>query len=211
MGLTLDVTPEQLRRLQEMDLSSDKAVLEALAGDRTEQDAETVTALGAGYQVGSQQMPPFHFGKFPLLEIIDSPFLQAEHTEFSARDIMLTVYVMFKGQAAVMPIANIARRRAAVERGKELATTPELYAVYLDKLQGVEAEWNRFEATAYTFWESLGVTNLQDVASVVIDALNQATEGLSAIPSKNDATQKKSGSTPKRLARWWRWFAEKRR
>jgi len=199
MAVTL--TAAEFDRLQGRKFSDDKDITAALEGLREERESEAASALGGGYQIGSKVMPPVHLGVFPLLEIIESSFLDPDKCEHTLRDIMNAVYVLFKGRDVVRPLSSIARRRERLATFKpDASKDPNGFRIWLDKIDELELEFTAFEDGAAAFWDEVGATSIQEVASTVVAALNHAASGFAAFPGTGDP-EKKSSAT---MRSFWR-------
>lgn len=198
--MAVQMTVEQMQKLQGLDLQSDAQVMEALAGGKpAEVAAETAAALGAGDEAGALHLPPVTMGTVMLLEMIESPLLKSEAEGMTLRDIAAAVYVLAAGEDAVRPVAGIVRRRAALERVKTLAEkSPEHFAVYLRAVEETEAAWAEFDCNAAACLARCGRANPGTVAQQIVTALSDAFSGFAALPGGDGDGKKKTaprGST----------------
>jgi len=175
--------------------SDDPEILEALEGTSAEIASETAAGFGIGYSVGNAVIPPITLGVLPLLDSIDSPFLDGSLGRLSASDIMRALYVLAKGYEACEPVMGIARRKASLHAEREFASKdPELYERYLKRLDDLEKEWMLFDADAADFWDNeVGNScGLQEASETMFLALKDALCGLSAIPGNGGGKKKRA-------------------
>lgn len=198
--MAVQMTVEQMQKLQGLNLESDAQVMEALSGGKPgEVAAETVAALGAGDEAGALHLPPVTMGTVMLLEMIESPLLKADAEGMTLRDIAAAVYVLAAGEEAVRPVAGVVRRRVAVERLKALAEkSPEHFAVYLRAVDEIEAAWAEFDCAAAACLARCGHADPGTVAQQIVTALSDAFSGFAALPGGDGDGKKKTaprGST----------------
>jgi hypothetical protein len=182
-------------KIQKITAKPTPEILSALSGNQEDIASETGAALGVGYHVGNATIPPLTLGVLPLLEAIDSPFVDENAGEnFRVSDILRAVYVMCKGFDATAGIMAMYRRKAALHNERERAAkSPDLYEVYLRQLDSLEQRWIEFDAAAAAFWDNeVGQgAGLGEAAEVVARALKDALAGLAAIPK---GEKKKAGT-----------------
>ena len=187
------LTVEEYKRVSGHDIKNDAELKALLEQEPEDMAGETITALGAGHQVGDIYIPPLTAGVLPLLELIDSPFIKEDETEYGQMAVMSTLYVLINGRAAVLPVMGIARRRNAMAKHKHLASqSPEHFAVYLAACDAIEQEWEVFDNTVAAYFETLGPFDLQGVAEAIVASLNDAMQGFAALPT-DGGDEKKTG------------------
>jgi hypothetical protein len=179
---------------QKLTAAPSRDILAALNGSPIDASSETAAALGVGYELGTLQIPPITLGILPLLEAIESPLIDdGAGDSFSPSDIIRTVYVICEGFDAAKSIMAMSRRKAALHNERERASqSPELYRVYLEKVDALEQKWIEFDTAAAEYWERHVGTSagLVDAAEVISRALKDALAGLAAIPK---GEKKKAG------------------
>ena len=92
---------------------------------------------------------------------------------------------------------GMARRRATIHKEREHASKdPDLYARYLEALDGLEQINIDFDKRAIEFWEThcAGV-GYQEASELMFRALADAFAGLAAIPNRADGDKKKGRLT----------------
>jgi len=173
-------------QIQRVTAQPSAEMLAALNGPRTDIVNETATALGVGYDLGTLRIPPVTLGILPLLEAIESPLVdESAGDNFSPSDIIRTVYVVCKGFDAATSIMAMSRRKAALHNERERATqSPDLYRVYLERVDLMERCWIEFDAQAAAFWDQHvgNSAGLVEAAEIISRSLKDALAGLSAIP-----------------------------
>jgi hypothetical protein len=173
-------------QIQKITAQTPPEIAAVLTGDLADIAGETGAALGVGYQCGALTVPPLTLGVLPLLEAIDSPLVDDKAgDDFRISDIIRALYVMCRGFEATAGIMAMYRRKAALHAERERATkSPEIYEVYLRRVDALESEWIEFDRQASEFWEAeVGNSiSVAGAAEVLARALRDALSGLAAIP-----------------------------
>lgn len=120
-------------------------------------------------------MPPISLGSIYALAMIQSPFV-TDAPEATAIDIMNAVYIVANGKAAIQPIFGLQWRLRAFRQVEKIAAkSPELFAVYLDKLTAISADAANLDRAAMIWWDSLpDVVAMNDAAELINSMINDA-------------------------------------
>jgi len=161
------LTDEQRQAI--MDAGSTPENLDLLKRHRPADSTEPLTMMGAGYPLcDGVYLPPVSLGTVYALAMIGSPFV-TEAEEATPTDIMNAVYLVANGRAAIQPIFGLQWRLRAFRQAEKIAKlSPEMFAVYLDRLVAVSSEGAALDKAAFTWWESLPeAVPLNDAAALV--------------------------------------------
>jgi len=168
------LTDEQRQAIQ--DAGSTPENLDHLKRHRAADLTEPLTMMGANYTLCTGvELPPVSLGSIYALAMIGSPFV-TDAPEATPTDIMNAVYILANGHAAIQPIFGLQWRLRAFRQVEDIAAkSPELFAVYLDKLTAVSNEGATLDRAAMIWWDSLPeVVSMNDAAnlaeSMIIDA-----------------------------------------
>ncbi len=193
-----ELSVEMFKKLQGQAVQSDEHLDQLIAGDGSAINAETMTVLDAGYELGNTVIRPVTLGVLPLLEVIESPFVGGldPDDEVGLPDIMRALYVLACGREAVRPVAAIARRTQSVESTRDIAEkAPEFYDRYLAAMDRIADAWAEFDDGASAFWESLGDVPPLEALRVLRRAITDSIAGLDALPQGKEGEKKTDGST----------------
>jgi hypothetical protein len=130
--------------------------LEHLKRNRAADSTEPLTMMGAQYKLcEGVHLPPVSLGTVYALALIDSPFV-TEAPEATTTDIMNAVYILANGRAAIQPIFGLQWQLRAFRRVEHIAAkSPELFAVYLDRLTTMSRSAEALDRAALAWWDSL--------------------------------------------------------
>jgi len=147
------LTQEQLDRMAAA--SRDPDLLDLVQRNRPGDSTEPLTMMGAEYPFAGITLPPVSLGTIYALAMIGSPFVN-EADGATPTDIMVAAYVIACGPDAIQPIMGLQwRLRAFRQVEKVAASSPELFAVYLDKLTAVSADGAQLDRAALAWWDAL--------------------------------------------------------
>jgi hypothetical protein len=176
----------------------DRQVQESL---RTETDKqvrqETFAALGATDKVAKIAIPQPTMGVFPLLEMIESPFLKSDpNVEIRLQQIYETLYVLCRRREAVAPIYRAFRAEERMKAAAELAEkSPDFYYAYLRAIAEFASWRNDFDLEVANFADELGVFDMLAAIELVNEYLNASTGGFTMIPAAAAEQDKKKDLT----------------
>ena len=149
--------------------------------------------LGDGYTASDLVIPNLTIGVLPLLELIESPFVVygGEDYKFQRMDFIKSIYVIFKGKEVVKPLMGLAQRKSGLKKLEEDAKkTPELYKVYLDKLDEINCVYGDFEDSAFAFSESLDIKDWVDMEQTLIQMFNDLYDTVAELVNDNSPEKK---------------------
>lgn len=182
----------------ETDKDMDRQIKESL---RTETDAqiseETFAALGGREKVAKLAVPQPSMGVFPLLEMIDSPFLKGDsNTEIKLQQVFEALYVIVKRKDAVSPIYRAFRANERLLTATKSANqSPDFFYVYLRAIAEFADFRSDFDLEVAEFADSLGVFNMLNAIQLINDYLDTSTGGFSMIPAGKSDDKKKDSTS----------------
>ena len=171
---------------------------QSLAGlKEKERGSQVFSSLGAEYQVGALRVPALTLGMFPILDLIDSPFVSAlaEEREFKRLDLIYVLYVAVHGIECARSLMGIRQRIAAVEKYRDLATTPEMLDVFLRRVDQIAAEKSEFERQVIGWFDGLGLDDWREVEDVVESMFTDLYDVIQAFDN-GDGKKKRNAMTP---------------
>jgi hypothetical protein len=181
---------------------SDKNLLQQQLNEslRTETDVqvaeETLAALGGSEKISRFTVPQPTMGVFPLLEIIDSPFLRPGSPEITLREVYETLYVIMYKQKAVTGIYRAFRADNRLKSVQAIAEkSPDFYYVYLRALAEFADRRAEFDIEVAKFADELGVFDMLEAIRIVNSFLNASSGGFSMLPDDAKESDKKKDLT----------------
>ena len=168
---------------------------------RTETDTqvsgETLAALGGREKFADLAFPQPTMGIFPLLEMIDSPFLKADpNIEVKLQQIYETLYIIMKRKDAVSPIYRAFRANQRLSSAEGAAgRSPDFFYVYLRAIAEFADFRSDFDLEVAEFASSLGVFDMLEAIRLINDYLDASTGGFSMIPEGKPEDKKKDSTS----------------
>lgn len=191
------------RPLTEAELEAIKAASQSedIAGilerNRPADLTEPLTIAGAGYEFAGAILPPVSLGTIYALAMAGSPFVN-DAPEATPTDIMVAAYIVANGQAAIQPLAGLQWRLRAFRQAEKIAAkSPELFAIYLDKLTAVSGSGAELDRAAFIWWESLPeAISLHDAGEIIETAIVDAYGWADMFSSKSSKSDEAGNKTP---------------
>ena len=167
--------------------------------DTDREDVQSYATLGGEYQIEGLRVPALTPGMFPLLEIVRSPFVtMSSDDEWTRKDIIYALFVIIHGVDSIKPLVGATQRRRSIETYKDQAMSdPEMFKVYLDKVDQINLGQSEFEESALRWWTGLNIENWLEVESTVVmmfEDLYETMAALSANDKEGGDVKKKNGS-----------------
>lgn len=168
--------------------------IDAVVGGVTEEvDTDTAACLGCAYNIGDLSFDPVPMGVFPLLQMIDSPFVSEGLVDDLAAGnidmihIISALYVCVHGADAVAPIAAVQRKQRTLVQLEEMAKgRPEYFEKLIEARLKLDDELAAFEAQAMAFWESIEGATVTDAAEVIAQVITDAMKPYGLMPESEE-------------------------
>lgn len=159
-----------------------------------EVNSSDIGMLSEGYTAGETLIPNLTIGVLPLLELIESPFVVScgEHYEFTRMDFIKAIYVIYKGHGAVRPLMGLAQRKSKLKALEaDARKSPELYKVYLDKIDEISIVYSEFEDSAFVFSETIQISDWVEMEQTVTQMFTDLYDVIAELAAP-DSTEKKT-------------------
>lgn len=147
-------------------------ILDAPEGNTARDRVETALALSSGVEVAGKPLPPPAAAVFAMLELIHSPFLEAEEgEELTELAVFHALYILCERENAMLEVLRWVRKEEVYERLKnEMTDTalPENLLILANVLNTIAEAKAQFDRAALTYCQNhFGAFNISNAASEI--------------------------------------------
>jgi hypothetical protein len=157
-----------------------------------EPEPEVLGALGAADLIGDLSAQN-SLGRVMLLYQIDSPLLSDDEHDLEIIDIARGIFIMAYGAEAMKPIYSVERRLKSLN-AREPKSNPELYKMWLDKVDAVSELEAEFDMAALEFFEAnFNPDDFAEIRALLATLIDEQLKPLESMPEpqSNDLVDEK--------------------
>lgn len=157
--------------------------------ENTVSASEEASIIGIPYKLGNLTVQPITLGSFCVLEYLNNSIIYGRNPQLI--ELYEFFYVLQNGKEVLPMVSAFARRRKDIETTRDLANTPEMYSVYLDKIAELADKYlPDWESKVSKIAEEIGDVPLTELTVFAETILTDAVKAFGLLSDGKDSQKK---------------------